>query len=109
MSRGGPAGTPSRLGAEPPRTWGRIAPAGVPCRPFVDASQASAYLESGVARPESEDLEARPDLRSLAAQQQSAEASLELARNRRIPDPTLRLGYVRDEFVAAGSALRPGC
>jgi cobalt-zinc-cadmium efflux system outer membrane protein len=75
----------------------------------VDASQASAYLESGVARPESEDLEARPDLRSLAAQQQSAEASLELARNRRIPDPTLRLGYVRDEFVAAGSALRPGC
>ncbi len=77
--------------------------AGVPCRPFADASQASAYLESGVARPESEDLEARPDLRSLAAQQQSAEASLELARNRRIPDPTLRLGYVRDEFVAAGN------
>jgi outer membrane protein, heavy metal efflux system len=77
--------------------------AGVPCQPFTDASQASAYLENGIVRPESEDLEARPDLRSLAAQQQSAEASLELARNRRIPDPTLRLGYVRDQFTIAGN------
>jgi len=77
--------------------------AGVPCEPFTDLSQASAYLETGIARPESGDLEARPDLRSLAAQQQSAEASLELARNRRIPDPTLRLGYVRDQFTIAGN------
>src|SRR5262249_10205263 len=49
------------------------------------------------------DLDARPDLRSLAAQQRSAEASLQLAHNRRIPDPTFRLGYVRDQFTVAGN------
>jgi outer membrane protein, heavy metal efflux system len=77
--------------------------AGVPCEPFADAAQASAYLSAGLVPPDAGDLDARPDLRALAAQERSAEASLELAHNRRIPDPTFRLGYVRDQFTVAGN------
>src|SRR5262245_20902143 len=77
--------------------------AGVPCQPFADATQASAYLATGLVPPDTGDLDARPDLRALAAQERSAEASLQLAHNRRIPDPTFRLGYVRDQFTAAGN------
>src|SRR5262245_59762555 len=61
--------------------------AGIACQPFADASEASAYLGTGLAQQEPGDIAARPDLRSLDAQRESAEASLELARNRRIPDP----------------------
>src|SRR5205085_3172067 len=48
-------------------------------------------------------LDSRPDLRSLQAQEQSAEASLTLARRKWLPDPTVRLGYVRDQFVVSGN------
>src|SRR4029453_14100232 len=77
--------------------------AGVRCEPFADASQAGAYLATGPVPPDPGDLDARPALRSLAAQERSAEASLQLAHNRRIPDPTFRLGYVRDQFTVAGN------
>jgi len=76
--------------------------AGVPCRPFADAKDASAYLSRGI-RAAPGDLDTRPDIRSLAAQQASATASLELAHNKRIPDPTFRIGYVYDQFVVAGN------
>jgi cobalt-zinc-cadmium efflux system outer membrane protein len=76
--------------------------AGVPCSPFADADQASAFLTTGVPVPEG-DPDQRPDLRSLAAQQDSARASLELAHNRRIPDPTFRVGYVYDQFTISGN------
>ena len=76
--------------------------AGVPCSPFADADQASAFLTNGVPVPEGNP-DQRPDLRSLAAQQESARASLELARNRRIPDPTFRVGYVYDQFTISGN------
>jgi cobalt-zinc-cadmium efflux system outer membrane protein len=79
--------------------------AGVPCVPFDDAAAAEAFLATGLAPPDAGDLDARPDLRSLTAQQHSAEAALQLARNRRIPDPTVRLGYVRDQFTVAGNQL----
>jgi cobalt-zinc-cadmium efflux system outer membrane protein len=77
--------------------------AGVRCEPFDDVVQASAYLATGLVAPATGDLDARPDLRSLAAQEKSAQASLQLAHNRRIPDPTFRLGYVRDQFIVAGN------
>ncbi len=77
--------------------------AGVPCEPFADAAQASAYLATGVVPADAGDIDARPDLRALEAQERSAQAALELARNRRIPDPTFRLGYVRDQFTIAGN------
>lgn len=76
--------------------------AGVPCRAFGDAARASAFLSRAVAA-DAASLDARPDIRSLTAQAESAQASLELARNKRIPDPTFRLGYVYDQFVAAGN------
>jgi len=76
--------------------------AGVPCTEFRDARQASVFLSTGVNAPGG-DPDQRPDLRSLAAQQESARASLELAHNKRIPDPTFRLGYVYDQFQAAGN------
>ena len=76
--------------------------AGVPCTPFADADQASTFLASNIPTPEG-DPDQRPDIRSLAVQQEGARASLELAHNRRIPDPTFRLGYVYDQFVVAGN------
>lgn len=79
---------------------GRVA--GVACRAFGDAAQASAFLARAVA-VDAASFDARPDIRSLAAQSESAQASLELARNKRIPDPTFRLGYVYDQFVLAGN------
>ena len=79
--------------------------AGVPCTPFDDATGAEALLARGLAPPDAGDLDARPDLRALTAQRRSAEAALQLARNRRIPDPTFRLGYLRDQFTISGNQL----
>jgi cobalt-zinc-cadmium efflux system outer membrane protein len=76
--------------------------AGVPCEPFADATQAGAYLAHAPATPDA-DLADRPDLRALAAEEDRGKAAMALARARRIPDPTLRVGYVYDQFVAAGN------
>jgi len=77
---------------------------GLPCRPFGSPDAARAFLSGrlGASSPAA-NLEARPDLRSLQAQEASARSSLALAHNRWIPDPTLRVGYVLDQFVASGS------
>lgn len=75
--------------------------AGVQCLPFADASKAAAWLESDVATgPE---LKRRPDVRSLEASARAAEAALELAHNRAVPDLTVRAGYVHDRFVISGN------
>ncbi len=77
--------------------------AGVPCEGFESRDRAAAFLARRHAPTEpGEDFDQRPDLRSLGAQEESARASIELARNRRIPDPTFRAGYVYDQFVASG-------
>jgi len=47
--------------------------------------------------------ESRPDLQSLAEQEAAADSAVRLARARRLPDPTVRLGYTRDQFVMAGN------
>jgi cobalt-zinc-cadmium efflux system outer membrane protein len=75
---------------------------GVPCLPFQDFRAAASWLERRLetgATP----VEQRPDLQSLEAQQAGAEALGALARNRWVPDPTLRLGYVHDRFVVSGN------
>lgn len=73
-----------------------------PCLPFSDAAQASGWLVRHLEPPEAA-LEHRPDLRALEATVASARAAERLARNGWIPDPTVRLGYVRDQFVASGN------
>ena len=77
---------------------------GVPCRPFGSPDAARAFLTTRLAAtPPVANLDARPDLRSLQAQEASARSSLALARNRWIPDPTFRVGYVLDQFIVSGN------
>lgn len=77
---------------------------GLSCRPFGTADAARAFLSGRLAaRPPAADLEQRPDLRSLQAQEAAARNSLTLAGRRWIPDPTFRVGYVLDQFVVAGN------
>jgi cobalt-zinc-cadmium efflux system outer membrane protein len=78
--------------------------AGLTCRPFASAETARAYLGTRLgtaAAPAS--IDERPDLRSLEAQEAAARFNLALAQRRWIPDPTVRAGYVLDEFTVAGN------
>jgi outer membrane protein, heavy metal efflux system len=81
--------------------------AGVPCEPFGSPEQAHAFLDAHANLPDAGLLRAaiadRPDLQSLVAQEESADAALLLARAHRIPDLNVRLGYTRDQFVVSGS------
>jgi cobalt-zinc-cadmium efflux system outer membrane protein len=78
--------------------------AGLRCEPFGGRDAAESFLSARLSRaPAPANIEARPELRSLEAQEQSARASLTLARRRWLPDPTLRAGYMRDQFVIAGN------
>jgi cobalt-zinc-cadmium efflux system outer membrane protein len=77
---------------------------GLPCRPFGSSDGARGFLSSRLAAsPPPPNLDARPDLRSLQAQEASARSSLTLAKNRWIPDPTFRVGYLLDQFIVAGN------
>jgi len=73
-----------------------------PCAPFADAAQANAWLERKVV-PVATELERRPDLRALDAAIRAARAAQTLASHGWIPDPTVRVGYVRDQFVVSGN------
>ena len=78
--------------------------AGLPCHPFGSPDRARAFLGIRLAAsPPAPNLDQRPDLRSLQAQEAAARSSLTLAERRWIPDPTFRLGYVLDQFVIAGN------
>ncbi|QSQ27530.1 TolC family protein [Pyxidicoccus parkwayensis] len=80
--------------------------AGMPCAPFGSRTAAADFLAARLSRaPAPARVEARPDLRSLSAQEEAARASLRLARRQWIPDPTVRAGYTRDQFVVAGNQL----
>ena len=72
------------------------------CTGFTDAAQANAWLERHM-EPSALALERRPDLRSLEAAIASARATQRLASNGWIPDPTVRVGYVRDQFIVSGN------
>lgn len=73
------------------------------CTPFADAAEATGFLEELARAAQRESLEVRPDLRALEEQASAARAAQTLAQRRAIPDPTVRLGYVRDWFVTAGN------
>ena len=81
--------------------------AGASCEPFGDVARARDFVGT-FARPPTVDelqpsIEARADVKSLERQEASAKSQLELAHQRRVPDPTVHLGYVRDQFVASGN------
>lgn len=77
---------------------------GIPCEPFGGRDAAASFLASRLGRaPSPGNIEARPEVRSLEAQEASAQSSLKLARRRWVPDPTVHAGYVRDTFVTAGN------
>lgn len=78
--------------------------AGLACERFASAEQASRFLESHLAMaPAAPAIEDRPDLQALQARARSAEQAVQLAKAHAIPDPTVRVGYVYDEFTAAGN------
>ena len=77
--------------------------AGTPCEPFDTPKLAAGWLSRLRGQYPDEAIEQRPDVLSLEAASQSARAAAQLARNRAIPDPTVRLGYVRDQFVISGN------
>jgi cobalt-zinc-cadmium efflux system outer membrane protein len=74
---------------------------GAPCEPFGSEETARAFLSTRPGAPGR--LEDRPDLRSLELQKSAAEHNLTLAHWKAMPDPTVRLGYVHDRFVASGN------
>jgi cobalt-zinc-cadmium efflux system outer membrane protein len=73
-----------------------------PCLPFSTAAQAAAWLDRRV-ELEGDEPVRRPDVKALEATARSARAAQTLATNGWIPDPTLHVGYVRDQFLAAGN------
>ena len=81
--------------------------AGVVCQPFLSVEKAHAFLDTHASLPDpaglDQALEKRPDLQSLVAQEAAADSALRLARARRLPDPTIRVGYTRDQFLVSGS------
>jgi len=66
---------------------------------------AAALLPATLAPP-AQAVTERPDLRSLALQQRSAETDAVLARRRAIPDVNVRLGYTQDQFTISGDMPR---
>lgn len=78
--------------------------AGLPCEPFGGRELAAAFLKTRLDRASAPAaIESRPDLRALGAQQEAAQSALTLAKRRWIPDPTVRAGYTRDQFMISGN------
>jgi cobalt-zinc-cadmium efflux system outer membrane protein len=83
---------------------------GMRCARFGGEDEARRFLASwtdradpsGTARPELRVGE-RPDLRALAALEAGAQAEARLASAQWVPDPTLRVGYMYDRFIASGN------
>ncbi len=75
----------------------------VTCLPFHDVAAANAWLDRRF--EVTRETAGRADLRALEAAVRSARAAQRLAANGWIPDPTVRVGYVRDQFVISGNQL----
>lgn len=78
---------------------------GRPCLPFPSAEEARTFLRRWATSPAPEPsaVASRADVRALEAEARAAEAGARQAEALRIPDPTLRLGYTRDQQTFAGS------
>lgn len=57
------------------------------------------------AAPLSLDLSRRPDIEAIRLESAAAERDAELARRQAIPDPTVRIGYTRDNATFSGAQL----
>jgi len=80
---------------------------GKQCTSFTDATSARAFLTHWLLQVDGSqvDLAQRADLRALQAYGDAASAERDLATAQKIPDPTLRLGYLRDQFTISGNQL----
>ncbi len=78
---------------------------GARCGSFADEHEARRFLSAWRSRAEGVTgaLPSRPDLQALAEQGVAAQAEQRLARAQSFPDPTLRVGYMYDSFVASGN------
>ncbi len=87
---------------------------GRPCAGFASPEAARAFLEAWLARAShGEDasradalmgtIDARPDLAALTFAEDAARADATLARRQALPDPTIRLGFVHDDFIVSGA------
>ncbi len=75
------------------------------CATFPDEAEARRFLARWFSRAETMPprIETRPDLLALTALQAAACAEERQAYSQRIPDPTIRVGYLYDRFVASGN------
>ncbi|MDI3285451.1 TolC family protein [Polyangium sp. 15x6] len=79
---------------------------GTPCEPFANADEARRFLVRWIDRVGAAGrVEDRPDVRALAAYGEAASAEVRWARAQAIPDPTVRVGYLRDQFVISGNQV----
>lgn len=79
---------------------------GTPCVSFEDAQAARQFLRKWIdAASSGGNIETRPDIRALDARIAAAGAETRWARAQAIPDPTIRIGYVRDQFLVSGNQL----
>ncbi|MET0285998.1 MAG: TolC family protein [Polyangiales bacterium] len=81
---------------------------GMRCERFPDARAARAYLLAWLEHndaPAAGTLGERADLRALQAYASAASAEGKLADAVKLPDPTVRLGYVHDRFLISGNQL----
>lgn len=78
-----------------------------PCEGFRDSGEARRFLVAWLGTRETtrEALARRPDLEALAAEARAARAEERLGRAARLPDPTIRLGYLHDRFLASGAQM----
>ncbi|HEY5957999.1 MAG TPA: TolC family protein [Polyangiaceae bacterium] len=81
---------------------------GRPCQSFPNEVESRQFLESWSApdprtRAASMRLEQRPDLLALADAERAALHQQTYYRRQAIPDPTVRLGYIRDQFEVSGA------
>lgn len=75
------------------------------CQAFASTEDARAFLAAWTRRAEqaAPRPEQRPDVRALDAARRAALADADLARATQLPDPTVRVGYLYDQFVISGN------
>ncbi|HEY6876608.1 MAG TPA: TolC family protein [Polyangiales bacterium] len=80
---------------------------GMPCERFHDARAARAYLQAWLIHTDApiSSLGERADLRALRAYADAASAESKLADAAKLPDPTVRFGYMHDRFTISGNQL----
>jgi len=78
---------------------------GVRCASFVDDSDARRFLSAWLARADevSSSFGLRPDVLALSEQVAASVFERRLAVAQRVPDPTVRMGYMYDSFLVSGN------